>query len=66
MPDSLSTYLDEHDYFAKVRNGDCSVFECSNEHDTDDVDVDDTDDVDVDDDSSSDGNLDPATTTTAA
>jgi len=33
LPDTLSTYLDEHDYFAKVRAGDCGVFQCNNNDD---------------------------------
>ena len=36
LPDSISTYLDEKDYFAQVRAGNCDVFKCNNNNNDDD------------------------------
>ena len=58
LPDTLSTYLDEHDYFAKVRAGDCGVFQCNNNDDNSN-DINDDDNNDNNDDDSNGDNAKP-------
>jgi hypothetical protein len=43
LPNTVSTYLDREDYFAKVRAGNCDVFKCNDINNSSNVDDDSSD-----------------------
>jgi hypothetical protein len=40
LPNTVSTYLDREDYFAKVRAGNCDVFKCNDINNSSNIDDD--------------------------